>query len=413
MKLNMPIQSDNAVAAISQRLHLPALDGLRGLAILMVMILHFGGATERSMSGANLWFSRLTGAGWCGVDLFFVLSGFLITGILFDAKGTGNALRNFYARRVLRIFPLYYGTLLVLFVLLPLVARGATTPGLDKVAHQQGWLWLYVSNFASVYIGDKTFTAGLVQSGHFWSLAIEEQFYLVWPLLVLTLQRRTLINVCAAVIIGVLGLRLGLVAQGFERIYFFTPARLDGLMAGAMLSLILRGGTRVEALVPTGRNLFLACGAALAAIWAIRGLDSYDWPISTVGFTLLAGFFAASIILVLAAPQPSLRTRIFHGNFLRFFGKYSYGLYVFHCALEPTFRHFFSVNILIDRVFHHYWPARIAYMSVSIGLSIAAAMLSWHLYEKQFLKLKRHFEVAPPQQDALAQSEQQQIRIAA
>src|SRR3954469_23367864 len=141
MKLNMPIQSADAAATIPQRPHLPALDGLRGLAILMVMILHFGGATERNMSGANLWFSRLTGAGWCGVDLFFVLSGFLITGILFDARGTANGLRNFYARRVLRIFPLYYGTLIVLFIVLPLLAPGPN-PGLDKVAHQQGWLWL-------------------------------------------------------------------------------------------------------------------------------------------------------------------------------------------------------------------------------------------------------------------------------
>ena len=416
MKLKMAIQSDHSAAAtLPQRTHLPALDGLRGLAILMVMILHFGGATERSMSGANLWFSRLTGAGWCGVDLFFVLSGFLITGILFDAKGTAHGLRNFYARRVLRIFPLYYGTLLVLFVVCPLLARGAT-PGLDKVGQQQGWLWLYISNFAAVFIGDKTFTGGLVQAGHFWSLAIEEQFYLVWPLAVLTLRRETLIKVCAAVITAVFALRLGLVAIHFERIYFFTPARLDGLMAGAMLSLILRGGVRVESLLPDARKIFFACAAAIATIWVVRGLDSYDVIINSVGFTLLAGLFAASIVLVLAAPGSSWQQRIFHGQFLRFFGKYSYGLYVFHCALEPTFRHFFSVNILSDRVFHHYWPARIAYMSLSIGLSITAAMLSWHLYEKQFLKLKRHFEVAPPQQqeDALvAQDEQQQIRIAA
>src|SRR4051812_8053988 len=186
------------------RPHFPGLDGLRGLAILMVMILHFGGTTEQGMSGLNLWFSRITGAGWCGVDLFFVLSGFLITGILYDAKGTPGGLRNFYARRVLRIFPLYYATLIVLFVILPLLAPGPN-PGLDKVALHQGWLWLYLSNFAAVFIGDHTFAAGLVQAGHFWSLAIEEQFYLVWPLIVLTLRRETLINICVAVIVGVLG----------------------------------------------------------------------------------------------------------------------------------------------------------------------------------------------------------------
>ncbi|MDB5322675.1 MAG: acyltransferase 3 [Phycisphaerales bacterium] len=87
--------------------------------------------------------------------------------------------------------------------------------------------------------------------------------------------------------------------------------------------------------------------------------------------------------------------RIFAGRTLGFFGKYSYGLYVFHCALEPTFRHFFSVYLLIDRVFHHYWPPRFAYMTISMGISIAAAWASWHLYEKQFLKLKRFFESRP------------------
>jgi peptidoglycan/LPS O-acetylase OafA/YrhL len=412
MKLNTPLQSDAAAATIAPRAHLPGLDGLRGLAILMVMILHFGGTTENGMSGLNLWFSRVTGAGWCGVDLFFVLSGFLITGILYDAKGTHHGLRNFYARRVLRIFPIYYGTLIVLFVILPLLATGPN-PGLEKVAPRQAWLWLYLTNFASVFIGDHTFAGGLVQAGHFWSLAIEEQFYLVWPLLVLTLRRETLIKLCGAAIVGVLGLRLGLVAQGFERIYFFTPARLDGLMAGAMLSLVLRGGTKIEALIPAGRQIFYGCGTALVGIWVVRGLESYDWIISTAGFTLLAGFFTASIILVLSAPQSSWTTRIFHGPCLGFFGKYSYGLYVFHLALKPLFWRYFSVNILVDHVFHSYWPARFAFMSLSIGCSIAAAMLSWHLYEKQFLKLKRYFEVAPAQQEAVAQAGKSQIRIAA
>src|SRR5258706_13600578 len=185
----------------------PGLDCLRGLAILMVMMVHFGGTTDHGIPGAALWFSRLTGAGWCGVDLFFVLSGFLITGILYDAKGAPGGLRTFYARRVLRIFPLYYGTLVVLFVILPLLAPGPN-PGLEKVAQQQGWLWLYFSNFAAVFIGDHTFAGGLVQAGHFWSLAIEEQFYLVWPLVVLTLRRGTLLHIFGAVIVSAAPMKL-------------------------------------------------------------------------------------------------------------------------------------------------------------------------------------------------------------
>jgi peptidoglycan/LPS O-acetylase OafA/YrhL len=81
--------------------------------------------------------------------------------------------------------------------------------------------------------------------------------------------------------------------------------------------------------------------------------------------------------------------------FLRFLGKYSYGLYVLHFALQPTFKHYFGVTVLVNNVFHHYWPARVTYMLLSIGASIAAAWVTWHLYEKHFLKLKRFFEVAP------------------
>ena len=404
-----PDPSDPSIQ--SPRPHLPGLDGLRGLAILMVMILHFSGGIAPTATGLDLWFSRLTGIGWCGVDLFFVLSGFLITGILYDTKGAAGCLKNFYARRVLRIFPLYYGLLLVLFVVLPLLARGSM-PGVAKVGQNQGWLWLYCSNLAAVFISDKLFTGGLVQAGHFWSLAVEEQFYLVWPLVVLTLRRQTLIKVCGAVIVAVVALRLSLVAGGFQRIYFFTPCRLDGLMIGAMISLVLRGGRSVESLVPAARRTFLACAAALAAIWFNRGWDSDDWTMTTVGFTLLAALFGASLVLVLAAPASSRTARIFGGRTLTFFGKYSYGLYVLHCALEPTFRHYFSVQLLIDRVFHHYWPARFAHMTLAMGISIAAAWASWHLYEKQFLKLKRYFESKPARQaEPAAPPAEQQVQF--
>jgi peptidoglycan/LPS O-acetylase OafA/YrhL len=162
-----------------------------------------------------------------------------------------------------------------------------------------------------------------------------------------------------------------------------------------MLSLVIRGGRTVESLVPTARRTFLACAAVLGAIWLNRGWDTEDWTMTTVGFTLLAGLFGATIVLVLAAPASSRTARVFGGPSLTFLGKYSYGLYVFHFALEPTFRHYLSINLLTDRVFHHYWPARLTYMLLATGISIAAAWLSWHLYEKQFLKLKRYFETRP------------------
>jgi peptidoglycan/LPS O-acetylase OafA/YrhL len=166
-------------------------------------------------------------------------------------------------------------------------------------------------------------------------------------------------------------------------------------MAGALLSLVLRGQRTVQSLVPAAWKTLLACGAALAAIWLFKGLDSDHWTMTSVGFTLIAAFFTAATILVLAAPQASRRTRLFTGKTLTFLGKYSYGLYIFHSALEPTFRRYLSINMLIERVFHHYWPARLAYMTMAMGISILVAWASWHLYEKQFLKLKRFFESRP------------------
>src|SRR5262249_49808445 len=134
--------------------------------------------------------------GMLGVDLFFVLSGFLITGLLLDAKGRPHYFRNFYARRTLRIFPLYYLVLAALFLVLPHLA---TLPmNLETAREHQGWLWAYVANF---YIAAQSSWAALSYVSHFWSLAIEEHFYLIWPALVFLTTRETLERACLVVIV--------------------------------------------------------------------------------------------------------------------------------------------------------------------------------------------------------------------
>ena len=174
---------------------------LRAIAILLVMVFHYEVRDWPWRSGVAWPLWAVIREGWLGVDLFFVLSGFLITGILLDTRGLPGYFRNFYARRTLRIFPVYYGYLVAVFVLLPpVVSSVAATP-----AGVQWWFWTYASNLPLGVEGWR-FSPGFVS--HFWSLAIEEQFYLVWPAIVLFARRRTLAWTCVACIAGALAFRL-------------------------------------------------------------------------------------------------------------------------------------------------------------------------------------------------------------
>ncbi|MDB5295976.1 MAG: acyltransferase family protein, partial [Phycisphaerales bacterium] len=215
-------------------LHIPALDGVRGLAILLVLAFHFSQAAySNQASGLRLAVQRLTGAGWVGVDLFFVLSGFLITSILYEAVGTRGYFKNFYMRRVLRIFPLYFGALAVAFGLIPLLF--GPQPHYADVYRNQWALWLYAQNF--VPIDWRAFS-------HFWSLAVEEHFYMVWPAVVLALGRRGGMTACGVMILAAVSVRCyraAYVPGGWEQTYIWTFCRMDSLAIGSLLALAVGG----------------------------------------------------------------------------------------------------------------------------------------------------------------------------
>jgi peptidoglycan/LPS O-acetylase OafA/YrhL len=379
--------------------HLPPLDGLRGLAVLGVMFYHFNLIVEDSyvFNGVPAVLAR---SGWCGVDLFFVLSGFLITGILLDAKGSPHYFRNFYARRTLRIFPLYYGLLTAVFLLGPRIPALAT-PEFEALAQHQWSLWFYYSNLTVAWYNDFFFNADWIEFNHFWSLAIEEQFYLVWPAVVLLCGRRSLAVACGALIVIAFLLRGAFVLHGDHvwTVYAFTPCRWDGLALGGLLALAWRTPGWWPPVARRAPLVAMVCFFALAgAAWQGNRLE-YDNPSFQVfGYSALALFFGAFIVLAVDASASSVARRLWSQPVLRFFGKYSYGLYVVHPTLMEHLVQLLPVPVLAER-----WgsPAlgALTFMIASLGLSVVLAWLIWHLYEKHFLRLKGFFESTGPRAD--------------
>src|SRR4051812_26438531 len=196
--------------AAPERRHMPGLDGVRRTAILSGLICPYSALLPTND------FTGFLQNGWAGVDLFFVISGFLITGILLDAKGTPHYFRNFYARRVLRIFPLYYGFLAIMLLVLIVIRTSGwnANGGLDGLWRAQPWLWTYTANFWIARQRDWSTWSEVVIP--LWSLSVEEQFYLVWPLIVFRFSPRHLVRICLGVMVAALVLRLVLTAHGVD-----------------------------------------------------------------------------------------------------------------------------------------------------------------------------------------------------
>ena len=372
--------------------HIPALDGLRGLAILLVMSYHLTvmdrlAPFDKALGEILYW-------AWWGVDLFFVLSGFLITRILIDAKATGTPLRNFYARRALRIFPLYYAVVFVTFVLLPLIPH-PTARNMSAVTGSPAWYWFYLSNFHMASLGQYTNPVLVVA----WSLAIEEQFYLLWPIVILLIPDRHLARACLALPIIGLATRIALLLFANPNgltLYMLTPCRLDALGIGAWIAILSRSPSTVRSLAPLARVTFVATALLLPTLLLIEiPLAGRDLAEALL-FTTLALFFGASLILVLDSPPTARTTTFLQHPVLRTFGQYSYALYLLHLPVVILLRtHGFHPRQL-PTLFGSQLPGQFLFYAAATALSLAAAYASWHLLEKQFLKLKSRFPMNAP-----------------
>ena len=320
--------------------------------------------------------------GWIGVDLFFVISGFLITGILIDSRGREHRLRNFFARRVLRIFPLYYLVLFALFVVAPLFT---SDPLIVYPSSDKAYYALYIQNLCLPLINPEL--PASVYLSHTWSLAIEEQFYLVWPWLVVFLPRRVLIAGLMLVLIAAPIARFQLLAERpaawsqYWLVYKHTLLHVDGLAVGSLLALIVRS-TRVSerALKLTGTAITLV--VLPFALWVLsslasRGVSDYpytptDPSIGSLMFSILALGFGGLLAAILTV-RASWLDAFLCNPLLTWIGSISYGLYVYHFPVILLFRRFEL-------------PAL-----ASIPTTVAVASLSWYLFEKPILRLKARF----------------------
>ncbi|MFN7944217.1 MAG: acyltransferase [Blastocatellia bacterium] len=354
------------------------LDGVRGLAALLVLCYHafYIPLLNQPVSGLAKLLAEATRAGWLGVDLFFVLSGFLITGILLDSRTERNYFRNFYARRVLRIMPLYYAALLVLLM----CYRGSGSFVLLGS--------VYLTNLAALFAVPMLF-------GPLWSLSVEEHFYLLWPWLVRYLSARRLAILAALIVLLtplVRALAFGRV--GVMEIYYYSWFRFDGLALGALLAIGLRRESCTAAQLRRAALSAVSVGIIIIAAGLPFGILSRERFVGTTLLYTAAQLIFAGLIAAALLPGRSLLRAALAWRPLTWCGEISYCFYLVHVFC------FHLIDWLLEQA-----GTDLAAMIGLTGtvtvravagtiISFVIAALSWRYFETPILSLRRHFAPA-------------------
>jgi peptidoglycan/LPS O-acetylase OafA/YrhL len=363
--------------------HKPELDGIRGIALLAVMLSHGGGRYILQTTFAAKLFAYVMVPGWSGVELFFVLSGFLITGILLQSKTAENYFSSFYARRFLRIFPIYY-----FVVTVGLLAahynfwwNAMMPPERMRIAY-----YFYAQNWPIFWNHGAYQTVSVF--GHFWSLAVEEQFYLVWPLVIWLFPERWILSLCTAGLVIALPLRFYMVHRYAESLgaMVLTTSRMDGLLVGVMLAILLRKGQ-----IPL-RWIYLSMSVGAAIIGFIAlfhhteliATNFYMPTIGITGFSLLSGG-----LLALSQHRIPWLHHFLCAGWLRTIGKYSYGMYIYHIPIYLILEHILKVQFGAVLPLPLRWA--LLYIGFLIAVTFVVAKISYDLFESKILALKIHF----------------------
>jgi peptidoglycan/LPS O-acetylase OafA/YrhL len=349
----------------------PALDGLRGLAIVLIILYH------------NFDFISIFRSGWIGLDLFFVLSGFLITGILLKQRGSRHFLGNFYARRALRILPIYYLSLILFLFILPKIVSYSFNP--KYFIRNQKWFWFEIQNWLFILYpgGNNNFL------NHFWSLALEEQFYLISPLIILLIKPiQKIISFLLILLLILLVSRLLTWLLQFDNISYadlYTFTRIDGLCVGSILAVFkYQGNTEMGK-----RNKFLILILFILIFIALPFIKVfYNSRIPYLACCLFpaVALFWGLIVWTSINPENFL-FKIFNSRVLIYLGKISYGVYIFHWPITWLF----NSGLLVFPGLYNSMTANLFKSVISTSVAIILAIISYYTYERFFLGLKKYF----------------------
>jgi peptidoglycan/LPS O-acetylase OafA/YrhL len=367
-----------------------ALDGFRGLAVLMVTLYRFAEVSLTESVIGRLP-SRAILVGASGVDLFFVLSGFLITGILLHSKDSPGYFSRFYSRRTLRIFPLYFASLALFLLLLPAagvdrIVEGEKIIGTEPIRGNTSHLWLYTSNLSIAWANDWHFGA----LNHFWSLAIEEQFYLIWPMIVLALAPNRLFKCCLIAVVVLTCCRVGFSISATHEVASktFTLFRMDGLLLGSAAALLYNRVGDGLIRYQTGLRVGVVLVGMLFCASLVLGSNDF-----TVRYFLVS---LAGVLLLLAtvvAVPHSPERRLFENPILRSLGRFSYAMYIFQWPLIPILAPWISPHQCSS------WAGQplsgaILYVAIMFGLTYVLAMISWYAFESWILGLRDRINIS-------------------
>jgi peptidoglycan/LPS O-acetylase OafA/YrhL len=371
--------------------HIPILDGIRAYAILMVCLVHFFQVDETGLYSSHKYLGvflyKLSQLGLKGVELFFMLSGFLITGILVDSKKSNKYFRSFYARRFIRIFPLYYFVLAISFLVFPHLID--IDDAGKHVINNQFWLWTYTSNISHFlgFSGGWDASLNFPSFGHLWSLCVEEHFYIFWPFIIYFVKEKNL-KTTMWFIVGFSSLAViwTYVYPDCWTILKWTTIQCAGILSlGGLLALEYKNKKKWDQISMLAKKIVLP----FVLLFVLSHFIPRRYDILHV-VTYFTSIIAFLLVLIVALNNNKITDKCFNRKWLYFIGKISYGIYVYHGMLRPYFKSYLYDNFIakIDNGI----IATILYTILATGISILIAWGSWELIEKPILRLKKYFK---------------------